>query len=64
MMLEQSITELHQMFLDFALLAECQGEMLDEIEFHVKSATDHVDEGNEDVVESTEIQKRIRKSYF
>jgi len=31
--LEQSVAELHQMFLDFALLTEQQGELLDQIEF-------------------------------
>jgi len=34
--LEQSVAELHQMFLDLALLVEQQGEMLDQIEFQVK----------------------------
>lgn len=33
--LEASIAELHQMFLDFALLVEQQGELLDQIEYQV-----------------------------
>lgn len=33
--LEQSVAELHQMFLDFALLTEQQGELLDQIEFRL-----------------------------
>jgi len=33
--LEQSVAELHQMFLDFALLTEQQGELLDQIEYQV-----------------------------
>lgn len=40
--LEQSVAELHQMFLDFALLTEQQGELLDQIEFQVKEAGDYV----------------------
>ena len=52
--LESSMAELHQMFLDVALLTENQGELLDQIEFQVKSAGDHVDEGN------TEMRKAIR----
>jgi t-SNARE complex subunit (syntaxin) len=40
--LEQSVAELHQMFLDFALLTEQQGELLDQIEFQVKQAGDYV----------------------
>ena len=47
--LEASVAELHQMFLDFAVLTEQQGELLDQIEFQVKSAGDYIDEGNEDM---------------
>ncbi len=35
-MLEASVAELHQMFLDFALLTEQQGELLDQIEYQVR----------------------------
>ena len=41
-MLEASVAELHQMFLDFALLTEEQGELLDQIEYQVKSASAYV----------------------
>ena len=33
--LEESVQELHQMFADFALLADQQGELLDQIEYQV-----------------------------
>mmetsp|Transcript_14648 Transcript_14648/g.26544 ORF Transcript_14648/g.26544 Transcript_14648/m.26544 type:complete len:313 (-) Transcript_14648:56-994(-) len=59
--LEQSVAELHQMFLDFALLTEQQGELLDQIEFSVKNAADHVEDANVDVYEATEYQKKTRK---
>jgi SNARE domain/Syntaxin len=59
--LESSVAELHQMFLDFALLTEQQGELLDQIEFQVKQAGDYVEEANLDVHEAIEIQKKIRK---
>lgn len=39
--LEQSVAELHQMFLDFALLTEQQGELLDQIEFQVSRSKRH-----------------------
>ena len=58
--LEASVAELHQMFLDFALLTEQQGEMLDQIEFQVKSAGDYVDEGNVTLVAAVELQKSLR----
>lgn len=59
--LEQSVAELHQMFLDFALLTEQQGELLDQIEFQVKQAGDYVEDANVDVFESIEYQTKIRK---
>ena len=46
LVLEASVAELHQMFLDFALLTEQQGELLDQIEYQVKSASDYIEEGN------------------
>jgi t-SNARE complex subunit (syntaxin) len=62
--LEQSVAELHQMFLDFALLTEQQGELLDQIEFQVKQAGDYVEEGNSDLVSGIEYQKKIRKKQW
>ena len=61
LVLEASVAELHQMFLDFALLTEEQGELLDQIEFQVKSASDYIEDGNKDMVQAIEIQKSIRK---
>lgn len=62
--LEQSVAELHQMFLDFALLTEQQGELLDQIEFSVKNAADHVEDANVDVYEAIEYQKKVRKKQW
>eukprot|EP01041_Mallomonas_annulata_P005452 gene5452-10959_t len=59
--LEASVAELHQMFLDFALLTERQGELLDQIEHQVKAAADYIDDGNQNVVEAITIHKEIRK---
>lgn len=59
--LEASVAELHQMFVDFALLTEQQGELLDQIEFQVKAAGDYIDEANTQLVESIQYQKSIRK---
>lgn len=52
------------MFLDFALLTEQQGELLDQVEFQVKQAADYVEEGNVEVVEAVEYQKKIRKKQW
>ena len=59
--LEASVAELHQMFLDMALLTEQQGELLDQIEYQVRSAADYVEDANVDVHEAKEHQKKIRK---
>lgn len=59
--LEQSMAEIHQMFLDFALLTEHQGEMLDQIEFQVKKAGDEVEHGNVNLYKSLEYLRKIRK---
>lgn len=59
--LEASVAELHQMFLDFALLTEQQGELLDQIEFQVKAASDYIEQGNVDIVEAIDLQKSIRR---
>lgn len=59
--LEQSVAELHQMFLDLALLVEQQGEMLDQIEFQVRTAADYVEQGNQEVVKAIRSQRSARK---
>lgn len=59
--LESSVAELHQMFMDFALLTEQQGELLDQIEYQVTSANDHVEYANEEVHKAIEYQSAIRK---
>jgi t-SNARE complex subunit (syntaxin) len=48
LVLERSVQELHQMFLDFALLTDQQGALLDQIEHHVKAASDYIEEGNKE----------------
>ena len=58
--LEKSVAELNQMFLDFALLTEQQGELLDQIEHQVKEAGDYIDAGNTELVQAIELQKSIR----
>mmetsp|Transcript_6908 Transcript_6908/g.21794 ORF Transcript_6908/g.21794 Transcript_6908/m.21794 type:complete len:305 (-) Transcript_6908:17-931(-) len=59
--LEQSVAELHQMFLDFALLTEQQGEMLDQIEYQVKSAGEYIESGNADIKYAIQYQTELRR---
>jgi t-SNARE complex subunit (syntaxin) len=59
--IEKSVQEMHQMFLDLALVVDSQGEMLDSIEFQVKQSLEFIEEGNEQMQQAIQIQKNIRK---
>ncbi|KAK9832699.1 hypothetical protein WJX81_001248 [Elliptochloris bilobata] len=59
--LERSLLDLHQVFLDMAVLVEAQGEMLDNIESQVSKARDHVESGVTHLVEAKKMQKKTRK---
>ena len=52
------------MFLDFALLTEQQGELIDQIEFNVARAADYTEEANLDIHKSIEYSKSIRKKQW
>lgn len=60
-LLEQSVTELHQMFLDLATLVGAQGELLDQIEYSVNSAKDYTEKGEKELVSAREGQRRAKK---
>ncbi len=47
------------MFVDLALLIEQQGDLLDQIEYHVNTASEFVSQGNADNVEAIRMQKTI-----
>jgi syntaxin 1B/2/3 len=59
--LEASLLDLHQVFLDMAVLVEAQGEMLDSVEAQVSRAKDHVEAGVTHLVAAKRSQKRTRK---
>lgn len=59
--LENSIRELHDMFMDMAMLVESQGEMIDRIEFHVAGALDYVEEALKDTKKAMEYQRKARR---
>ncbi|GLI60902.1 hypothetical protein VaNZ11_003133 [Volvox africanus] len=56
--LEQSLSELHQIFLDMTVLVEAQGEMLDNIEKQVARSVDYVKGGTEALQDAKQLQKR------
>jgi syntaxin 1B/2/3 len=59
--LEQSLLELHQIFLDMAVLVEAQGEMLDNIEKQVERSVEYVQSGTVALQDAKQFQKKKRK---
>jgi len=61
MKLESSIKELHDMFMDMAMLVESQGEMVDNIERNMDSAVDYVAQAKEETKAAVVYQKKARR---
>ncbi|KAF0309751.1 Syntaxin-1A [Amphibalanus amphitrite] len=61
MKLENSIRELHDMFMDMAMLVESQGEMIDRIEYHVDQSVDYVGKAMEDTKKALKYQRGARR---
>jgi syntaxin 1B/2/3 len=60
LMLEKSIQQIHQLFLDMAVLTELQGSTLDQLNIHVHEATRYTEDANKHLEEACHSQKRIR----
>ncbi|CRL07646.1 CLUMA_CG020610, isoform D [Clunio marinus] len=60
--LENSIRELHDMFMDMAMLVESQGEMIDRIEYHVEHAMDYVQTATQDTKKALKYQSKARRN--
>ncbi|KAL5720659.1 hypothetical protein ACHQM5_013305 [Ranunculus cassubicifolius] len=58
---EKSLLELHQVFLDMAVLVEVQGEQLDDIESQVGRASSFIQRGSEQLTTARKLQKNTRK---
>lgn len=59
--LENSIRELHDMFMDMAMLVESQGELVDTIQYNVENSVDAVLEGKGELTLAEEYQKKARQ---
>lgn len=59
--IEKNLQELHQVFLDMAVLVEAQGEQLDDIESQVQRASSFVRGGTEKLQSARVLQKSTRK---
>ncbi|XP_069782975.1 syntaxin-1B isoform X2 [Narcine bancroftii] len=59
--LENSIRELHDMFVDMAMLVESQGEMIDRIEYNVDHSVDYVERAVSDTKKAVKYQSKARR---
>ncbi|KAF8116183.1 hypothetical protein N665_0020s0039 [Sinapis alba] len=59
--IEKSLLELHQVFLDMAVMVEAQGEQMDEIEHHVLNASHYVKDGAKELKTAKKHQRNSRK---
>lgn len=59
--LESSIRELHEMFVDIAMLVQSQGEMLNNIEKNVSDATEYVASAKGETKKAVRYQKNARR---
>jgi len=59
--LEASILELHQLFVDMAVLVDSQGELLNQIEFNVSQSVAYTADGVQELKKAVEYQKKSRK---
>jgi len=61
MKLENSIRELHDMFMDMAMLVESQGEMIDRIEYNVEQSVDYIETAKSDTKKAVKYQSKARR---
>ncbi|KAJ8557233.1 hypothetical protein K7X08_002858 [Anisodus acutangulus] len=59
--IERKLLDLHQTYLDMAVLVEAQGDLLDNIETQVGYAVDHVNMGTDALQTAKSLQKKSRK---
>jgi len=59
--LEASILELHQLFVDMAVLVDSQGELLNQIEFNVNQSVAYTTDGVKELKQAVVLQKKSRK---
>ncbi|XP_062106147.1 syntaxin-132-like [Humulus lupulus] len=59
--IEKKLLDLHQVYIDMAVLVEAQGADIDDIENQVTNAVDHVRSGTDALQTAKSLQKRSRK---
>ncbi|XP_044276711.1 syntaxin-3 isoform X1 [Varanus komodoensis] len=59
--LESSIKELHDMFVDIAMLVENQGEIVDNIELNMMHTLDHIEKARDETKKAIKYKSKARK---
>merc|ERR1712065_123115 len=59
--LERSIAELHQLFVDMAVLVEAQGELLDQIEHSVAQSVNYTEKAVGELAKANKYARKARK---
>ncbi|GAA0143313.1 SNARE protein [Lithospermum erythrorhizon] len=59
--IERSLLELHQIFMDMAVMVEAQGEKMDDIEHHVMNAAHYVNDGTKSLKTAKLYQRSSRR---
>lgn len=59
--LEKSLMDLHQVFLDMAVLVDAQGQQLNNIESHIANASSFVRAGGQQLQEAKKLEKSSKK---
>jgi t-SNARE complex subunit (syntaxin) len=59
--IEESLAELHQIFVDMAALVEMQGDVLENIMKNVSKSVSYTEAGLKEVIKAEEYQKKARK---
>ncbi|KAH7522584.1 syntaxin-related protein KNOLLE [Ziziphus jujuba] len=59
--IEKSLLELHQVFLDMAVMVEAQGEQMDDIEHHVLNSSHYIKDGTKQLHTAKDYQRSSRK---
>ncbi len=59
--LEHDVQQLRELMIDFAVVVQTQGDMLDNIEQHVLHASDYVEQGRHNLEEAVMLERRLRR---
>ncbi|KAG1334198.1 syntaxin-112 [Cocos nucifera] len=62
--IQRSLMQLHQVFLDMAIMVEAEGEQLNDIEENVVRAKDYISGGTDGLISANALRKRNRKCTY